>query len=140
MAGSINKVVLMGNVGKDPDIRNTQDGRKIANFPIATSVRWKDKATGEQKEKTEWHRVVVFNEGLEKIAESYVKKGSRIYVEGALQNRKWTDEAGIERYSTEVVLQNFDGKLILLDKKESDKGAQDEDEYGAEPLEENIPY
>jgi hypothetical protein len=104
MAGSVNKVILVGNLGKDPEIRRTQDGRPIANLSVATSETWRDKATGERKEKTEWHRVVIFNEGLAKVAEQYLKKGAKVYIEGALQTRKWTDQSGAEKYSTEVVL------------------------------------
>ena len=107
MAGSVNKVILVGNLGKDPEIRRTQDGRPIANLRIATSETWRDKATGERKEKTEWHRVVIFNEGLCKVAEQYLKKGAKVYIEGQLQTRKWTDQSGVEKYSTEVVLQGF---------------------------------
>jgi single-strand DNA-binding protein len=121
MAGSVNKVILVGNVGKDPEVRHTQDGRAIVNLSIATSENWKDKNSGERKEKTEWHRVVIFNEGLAKIAEAYVKKGSKVYLEGQLQTRKWTDKDGVEKYSTEVVLQNYKGELTLLDSK-SDSG------------------
>jgi single-strand DNA-binding protein len=115
MAGSVNKVILIGNLGADPEIRRTQDGRPIANLRIATSETWKDKNTGERKEKTEWHRVVIFNEGLCRIAEQYLKKGSKVYIEGALQTRKWTDKDGIEKYSTEVVLQGFNSQLTMLD-------------------------
>ncbi|MCK1740856.1 single-stranded DNA-binding protein [Bradyrhizobium sp. 139] len=115
MAGSVNKVILVGNLGKDPEIRRTQDGRPIANLSVATSETWRDKATGERKEKTEWHRVVIFNEGLCKVAEQYLKKGAKIYVEGALQTRKWTDQSGAEKYSTEVVLQGFNSTLTMLD-------------------------
>jgi single-strand DNA-binding protein len=115
MAGSVNKVILVGNLGKDPEIRRTQDGRPIANLSIATSESWRDKATGERKEKTEWHRVVIFNEGLCKIAEQYLKKGSKVYIEGALQTRKWTDQSGVEKYSTEVVLQGFNSTLTMLE-------------------------
>ncbi len=115
MAGSVNKVILVGNVGKDPEIRRTQDGRPIANLSIATSESWRDKATGEKKEKTEWHRVVIFSEPLCKIVEQYVKKGAKLYIEGALQTRKWTDQSGAEKYSTEVVLQGFNGSLTMLD-------------------------
>jgi single-strand DNA-binding protein len=115
MAGSINKVILVGNLGKDPEIRRTQDGRAIANLSIATSEQWRDKATGERKEKTEWHRVVIFNEGLAKVAEQYLKKGAKVYIEGALQTRKWTDQAGVEKYSTEVVLQGFNSNLTMLE-------------------------
>ena len=115
MAGSVNKVILVGNLGKDPEIRRTQDGRPIANLSVATSESWRDKATGERKEKTEWHRVVIFNEGLCKIAEQYLKKGAKVYIEGQLQTRKWTDQAGVEKYSTEVVLQGFNSTLTMLD-------------------------
>src|SRR6201747_2513304 len=115
MAGSVNKVILVGNLGKDPEIRRTQDGRPIANLSIATSETWRDKGTGERKEKTEWHRVVIFNEGLCKVAEQYLKKGAKVYIEGALQTRKWTDQAGVEKYSTEVVLQGFNSVLTMLD-------------------------
>src|SRR5580693_5566154 len=115
MAGSVNKVILVGNLGKDPEIRRTQDGRPIANLSIATSDTWRDKATGERKEKTEWHRVVIFSEPLCKIVEQYLKKGAKVYIEGALQTRKWTDQAGVEKYSTEVVLQGFNSTLTMLD-------------------------
>jgi single-strand DNA-binding protein len=116
MAGSVNKVILLGNLGADPEIRRTQDGRPIANLRVATSESWRDKATGEKREKTEWHRVVIFNDNLCRIAEQYLKKGSKVYLEGQLQTRKWTDQQGVERYSTEVVLQNFRGELTLLDR------------------------
>ncbi|MFY9955354.1 single-stranded DNA-binding protein [Bradyrhizobium sp.] len=115
MAGSVNKVILVGNLGKDPEIRRTQDGRPIANLSVATSESWRDKATGERKEKTEWHRVVIFNEGLCKIAEQYLKKGAKVYLEGQLQTRKWTDQSGVDKYSTEVVLQGFNSNLTMLD-------------------------
>ena len=115
MAGSVNKVILVGNLGKDPEIRRTQDGRPIANLSIATSETWRDKGTGERKEKTEWHRVVIFNEGLCKVAEQYLKKGAKVYIEGQLQTRKWTDQSGVEKYSTEVVLQGFNSNLTMLD-------------------------
>lgn len=114
MAGSVNKVILIGNLGADPEIRRTQDGRPIANLRIATSESWRDKNTGERKEKTEWHTVVIFNEGLCKVAEQYLKKGSTVYVEGQLQTRKWQDQSGQDRYSTEVVLQGFNGNLTML--------------------------
>jgi single-strand DNA-binding protein len=116
MAGSVNKVILVGNLGADPEIRRTQDGRPVANLRVATSDSWKDKATGERKEKTEWHRVAIFNENLCRIAEQYLKKGSKVYIEGALQTRKWQDQSGQDRYSTEVVLQGFRGELTLLDR------------------------
>lgn len=114
MAGSVNKVILIGNLGADPEIRRTQDGRPIANLRIATSESWRDKNSGERKEKTEWHQVVIFNEGLCKVAEQYLKKGSTVYVEGQLQTRKWQDQNGNDRYSTEVVLQGFNGNLTML--------------------------
>jgi single-strand DNA-binding protein len=115
MAGSVNKVILVGNLGKDPEIRRTQDGRPIANLSIATSESWRDKATGERKEKTEWHRVVIFSEGLCRIAEQYLKKGAKVYLEGQLQTRKWQDKDGHDKYSTEVVLQGFNSTLTMLD-------------------------
>jgi len=115
MAGSVNKVILVGNLGADPEVRRTQDGRPIVNLRVATSENWRDKNTGERKEKTEWHRVVIFSEGLCRIAEQYLKKGSKVYLEGQLQTRKWTDKDNIERYSTEVVLQGFNSALTMLD-------------------------
>lgn len=111
---SLNKVILICNVGKDPEIRQSADGRKIVNLSVATSDTWKDKTTGERQEKTEWHRVVIFNQGLADIAERYVKKGSKLYVEGALQTRKWTDKSGIEKYTTEIVLNTYGGNIVLL--------------------------
>jgi single-strand DNA-binding protein len=114
MAGSVNKVILLGNLGRDPEVRTSQDGAKIVNLNIATSESWKDRATGERKEKTEWHRVVIFNPNLADIAERYLKKGSSVYVEGALQTRKWTDQSGQEKYSTEIVIGKFKGELTLL--------------------------
>ncbi|WP_316191641.1 MULTISPECIES: single-stranded DNA-binding protein [unclassified Bradyrhizobium] len=118
MAGSVNKVVLVGHLGKDPEIRRTQDGRPIASMSIATSDTWRDKATGERKEKTEWHRVVIFSEGLAKVAEQYLKKGAKVYIEGALATRKWTDQGGVEKYTTEIILQGFHAQLVLLDRSE----------------------
>ena len=115
MAGSVNKVILVGNLGADPEVRRTQDGRPIVNLRVATSETWRDKATGERKEKTEWHRVVIFSEGLAKVAEQYLKKGAKVYLEGALQTRKWQDKDGQDRYSTEVVLQGFNSNLTMLD-------------------------
>jgi single-strand DNA-binding protein len=117
MAGSVNKVILVGNLGRDPEIRSTQDGLRIANFTLATSESWRDKATGDRKERTEWHRVVIFNEKLVEIVEKYLKKGAKIYIEGALQTRKWTDNSGQERYTTEVVLQRYRGELTMLDSR-----------------------
>src|SRR5579862_4699964 len=115
MAGSVNKVILVGNLGRDPEIRSTQDGTKVANLSLATSESWRDKNTGERKERTEWHLVVIFNERLVDVIEKYVKKGSKLYIEGALQTRKWTDNTGAEKYTTEVVLQRFRGELTMLD-------------------------
>jgi single-strand DNA-binding protein len=130
MAGSVNKVILIGNLGADPEIRRTQDGRPIANLRLATSESWKDKNTGERREKTEWHRVVIFNENLCRIAEQYLKKGSKVFIEGALQTRKWQDQSGQDRYSTEVVLQGFRGELTLLDRAGSAAGGGDADDAG----------
>jgi single-strand DNA-binding protein len=115
MAGSVNKVILVGNLGRDPEIRSTQGGTRIANLSVATSESWRDRASGERKERTEWHRVVVFNEKLVEIVEKYLKKGAKLYLEGALQTRKWTDNSGQERYTTEIVLQNYRGELTMLD-------------------------
>jgi single-strand DNA-binding protein len=115
MAGSVNKVILIGNLGRDPELRSTQDGTRIATFTVATSESWRDKMSGERKERTEWHRVVIFNERLAEIAEKYLKKGAKVYLEGALQTRKWTDNAGQERNTTEIVLQRFRGELTMLD-------------------------
>ena len=115
MAGSVNKVILVGNLGADPEVRRTQDGRPIVNLRVATSDTWRDKNTGERKEKTEWHRVVIFSEGLAKVAEQYLKKGAKVYLEGALQTRKWQDKDGQDRYSTEIVLQGFNSNLTMLD-------------------------
>ena len=117
MAGSVNKVILVGNLGRDPEVRSTQDGLKIVNLSLATSESWRDKNSGERREKTEWHRVVIFNGRLAEVAEKFMKKGSKIYVEGSLQTRKWTDQSGQERCSTEVVLQRFRGELTMLDGK-----------------------
>jgi single-strand DNA-binding protein len=116
MAGSVNKVILVGNLGADPEVRRMQDGRPIVNLRVATSESWRDKATGERKEKTEWHRVVIFNEGLAKVAEQYLKKGAKVYIEGALQTRKWQDKDGQDKYSTEIVLQGFNSQLTMLDR------------------------
>ena len=122
MAGSVNKVILVGNLGADPEIRRTQDGRPIANFSVATSESWRDRNTGERREKTEWHRVVCFNEGLCKVIEQYVKKGSKVYLEGQLQTRKWQDQSGQDKYSTEVVLQGFNSNLTMLDSRNQGDG------------------
>src|SRR6202171_6486372 len=131
MAGSVNKVILIGNLGKDPEIRRTQDGRPIANLSVATSESWRDKATGERKEKTEWHRVVIFNEGLAKIAEQYLKKGSKVYLEGSLQTKKWQDQSGQDKYTTEVVLQGFNAQLTMLDRA-SDRGGGGGGDFGSD--------
>jgi single-strand DNA-binding protein len=135
MAGSVNKVILVGNLGRDPEIRSTQDGMRIANLTVATSESWRDRVSGERKERTEWHRVVIFNERLADIAEKYLRKGSKVYLEGALQTRKWTDNAGQERYTTEVVLQRFRGELTMLDGARGGgppiEGGGLDEEYGA---------
>ena len=134
MAGSVNKVILVGNLGKDPEIRRTNDGRPIANLSVATSESWRDKNTGERKEKTEWHRVVIFSEGLCKIAEQYLKKGSKVYLEGQLQTRKYTDKEGVEKYSTEVVLQGFNSQLTMLDSRSGGGGgsADSDSDFGSQ--------
>ncbi|MAW81174.1 MAG: single-stranded DNA-binding protein [Parvularcula sp.] len=130
MAGSINKVILVGNLGADPEIRQTKDGKPIANLSVATSESWKDRNTGERREKTEWHRVVIFNEGLTRIAEQYLKKGSKVYLEGQLQTRKWQDQNGQDRYTTEVVLQGFNSNLTMLDGRSSGGGSFERDGGG----------
>ncbi len=117
MAGSVNKVILVGNLGQDPDVRSTKDGRPVVNFSVATSENWKDKNSGERRERTEWHRVVIFSEGLCRIAEQFLRKGSKVYIEGQLQTRKWQDDTGKDRYTTEVVLQGFNSSLTMLDKR-----------------------
>lgn len=129
MAGSVNKVILVGNLGRDPEIRRTPAGDPVASLRIATSETWRDKQSGERRERTEWHSVVIFNEALAKVAEQYLKKGSKVYVEGQLQTRKWTDQSGVEKYTTEVVLQRFRGELTLLDKTE--RPAPSQDDYGS---------
>jgi single-strand DNA-binding protein len=122
MAGSVNKVILVGNLGKDPEVRRMGNGEPVVNLSIATSESWRDKASGEKKEKTEWHRVVIFNENLAKTAEQYLRKGAKVYLEGQLQTRKWTDQAGVEKYSTEVVIQRFNGVLVMLDGRSGEGG------------------
>jgi single-strand DNA-binding protein len=122
MAGSVNKVILVGNLGKDPEVRRMQSGDPVVNLSVATSETWRDKSSGERKEKTEWHRVVIFNKNLAEVAEKYLRKGSKVYVEGSLQTRKWTDKDGAEKYSTEIVLQNFRGELTMLDTKGGGEG------------------
>lgn len=131
MAGSVNKVILVGNLGKDPEIRSTQDGKEIANLTIATGESWKDKNTGERKEKTEWHRVVIFSPGLVGIAKQYLTKGSKVYIEGSLQTRKWQDQSGADRYSTEIALQPFNSTLTLLDSKNSGGNSGGGDNYSS---------
>lgn len=134
MAGSVNKVILVGNLGKDPEVRSTQDGRELVNLTIATSESWRDKSSGERKEKTEWHRVVIFSPGLVSVAKQYLKKGSKVYIEGALQTRKWQDQSGAERYSTEVVLQAFNSTLTMLDGRSGGgAGASNDDGYSSAP-------
>lgn len=122
MAGSINKVILVGNLGRDPEVRQTQDGRPIVNLALATSESWKDRNSGERRERTEWHRIVIFSEGLARIAEQYLRKGSKIYVEGQLQTRKWQDKDGQDRYTTEIVLQNYNSNLTMLDGRRDSQG------------------
>jgi single-strand DNA-binding protein len=128
MAGSVNKVILVGNLGRDPEVRRLNSGEPVVNLRIATSETWKDKASGERKEKTEWHSVVIFNENLARVAEQYLKKGSKVYLEGQLQTRKWQDQQGVEKYSTEIVLQRFRGELTILDSR----GGGGASEYGDE--------
>jgi single-strand DNA-binding protein len=134
MSGSVNKVTLIGNVGKDPEVRRMTNGDPVVNLSVATSESWKDKSSGERKEKTEWHRVVIFNEHIAKVAENYVKKGSKVYLEGALQTRKWTDKDGAEKYSTEIVIQKFRGELVLLD------GKRDGAEPAGREMDDEIPF
>ena len=133
MAGSVNKVILLGNLGQDPDIRTMQNGKKVCTFSIATSNSWKDKDTGEKKEKTEWHRVVVFNEGLVGVVENYIKKGTKLYIEGALQTRKWTDDSGTEKYTTEILIQGYGGRIDIV----SAKGNNQEQSENQDVLENN---
>ncbi len=149
MAGSVNKVILVGNLGRDPEVRHTQDGKPIVNMSLATSEQWRDKNSGERREKTEWHRVVIFNERLGEVAQKYLRKGSKIYLEGQLQTRKWTDQQGVEKYSTEVVLQNFRGELTMLDSRgegggDPDGGGGGMGEPGPSPmggdLDDEIPF
>ena len=141
---SINKVILLGNVGGDPVIRSTQDGKKIATFSLATSEKWKDKSSNEAREKTEWHRIVVFSEGLVGIIEKYVKKGSKLFVEGSLQTRKWTGNDGQEKYTTEIVLQGFNNKLEIIDNRKdgesSSYSSYDDHDSGVNGIEDDIPF
>jgi single-strand DNA-binding protein len=133
MAGSVNKVILVGNLGRDPEVRSTQDGAKIVQLSLATSESWNDRASGERRERTEWHRVVIFNERLAEVAEKYLHKGSKLYVEGQLQTRKWQDKEGLDRYTTEIVLGRFRGELTMLDSRSSEGGG-----YGGGPSEEPV--
>ncbi|MCK0119863.1 single-stranded DNA-binding protein [Loktanella sp. F6476L] len=132
MAGSVNKVILIGNLGRDPEVRSFQNGGKVCNLRIATSETWKDKNTGERREKTEWHSVAIFNDGLVRIAEQYLRKGSKVYIEGALQTRKWQDQSGQDKYSTEVVLQGFGGVLTMLDGRGDNQGGGGGGGYGGD--------
>lgn len=150
MSGSINKVTLIGNIGRDPEIRSTQDGTKIANLSVATSETWKSRDTGERMERTEWHRVVIFNERLVDVCEKFLRKGSKVYVEGALQTRKWTDQQGTEKYSTEVVLQKYRGEIQMLDSRQEGTGREPQADYqaplsgggmpGGDDLDDPIPF
>jgi single-strand DNA-binding protein len=141
---SVNKAILVGHLGKDPEIRATNNGDKIANLSVATSESWRDKVSGARKDKTEWHKVVIFNEGLAKVAESYLRKGSKVYLEGALQTRKWTDKDGVEKYSTEIVLQKYRGELVLLDSKGDSDATHSRADRPAETfnadLDDEIPF
>jgi single-strand DNA-binding protein len=137
MAGSVNKCILIGHLGKDPEVRRTQSGDPVVSLRLATSERWNDKQSGERREKTEWHSVVIFNEGIAKIAEQYLRKGSKCYLEGALQTREWTDKDGQKRYSTEVVLQKYRGELTLLDGKSDDGSSEGRDQAASEPAKPN---
>lgn len=126
MAGSVNKVTIIGNLGRDPEVRRLNNGEQVCNLRIATTETWRDKASGERKERTEWHQVVIFNENLTKVAEQYLKKGSKVYIDGSLQTRKWTDTAGVEKYSTEIVLQKFRGEMVLLDNRAGQSRPEDD--------------
>lgn len=139
MSGSVNKVILIGNLGRDPEIRTTQSGTKVANLNLATAESWKDKSSGERKEKTEWHRVVIFG-SLAEIAEKYLTKGSKVYVSGSLQTRKWTDQSGVEKYSTEIVLQGFGGELTMLDSPKGDKPVADHGRATAAQPDDDMPW
>lgn len=131
MAGSVNKMILLGNLGRDPESRSFANGGKVVNLRVATSEQWKDRNTGERRDKVEWHQVAIFNENLANIAERYLRKGSKVYLEGQLQTRKWTDQQGVERYTTEIVLQGFNAKLLLLDRADGDGGGADHGDRGA---------
>jgi single-strand DNA-binding protein len=147
MAGSVNKVILVGNLGKDPEVRRMTSGEPVVSFSLATSESWRDKASGERKEKTEWHRIVIFNKNLAEVAEKYLRKGSKVYVEGALQTRKWTDKDGQEKYTTEIVLQNFRGELTMLDTRGGEGGGRERVAAGEAParfqrddMDDEIPF
>lgn len=150
MAGSINKVILIGNLGRDPEVRTMQNGDPVVNLSVATSESWKDRSTGERRDRTEWHRVVIFNKGLAGVAQNYLKKGSKVYLEGQLQTRKWTDQSGEEKYTTEIVLQNYRGELTMLDGRNEGGGSynngvdsqqqQSENMPPAEDLDDEIPF
>lgn len=150
MAGSVNKVIIVGNLGQDPEVRNLPNGGKVVNLSIATSDTWRDKNSGERKEKTEWHRVVIFGEGLTRVAEQYLKKGSKVYLEGSLQTRKWQDKDGADRYSTEVVLQGFNSALTMLDGRKDGGGSDNREPerkpdpasggYSSNPDDDSIPF
>ena len=146
MAGSVNRVTLIGNLGADPEVRAFSNGNKVCNIRLATSEQWKDKATGEKRERTEWHTVAIFQEGLVRVAEQYLKKGSKVYIEGKLQTRKWQDQSGADRYSTEVVLQGFDGKLVMLDGRASGDGGgysgggSQSSQPAPPPVDDEIPF
>ena len=133
MAGSVNKVILIGNLGRDPEVRQTQDGNPVVNMSVATSETWRDKGSGERRERTEWHRVVIFNERLAEVAQKYLKKGSKVYIEGQLQTRKWTDQSGAEKYTTEIVLSRFRGELTMLDGRGEGGGGGGGNDYGGGP-------
>ena len=140
MAGTLNKVTLIGNLGKDPEVRFMPDGAKVTSFSLATGEIWKDKVSGERKEKTEWHRITIFNERIVEIVEKYVRKGTKIYLEGQLQTRSWTDKSGIERLTTEVVLGKFHGDLIILDPKKTETGSEGADVSSDIPVSDDIPF
>ena len=143
MAGSVNKVILIGNLGRDPEVRHTQAGDPIVHLNVATSESWKDRESGERRERTEWHRVVIFNENLGRIAEQYLKKGSKVYLEGQLQTRKWTDQSGVDKWTTEVVLQRYRGELTMLDGRRDAERAPESESAGAgagADLDDEIPF
>ncbi|GBQ28107.1 single-strand DNA binding protein Ssb [Acetobacter estunensis NRIC 0472] len=147
MAGSVNKVILVGNLGRDPEVRSSQGGQKVVSFGLATSETWNDRASGERRERTEWHRIVIFNERLGDVAERFLKKGRKVYLEGKLQTRKWTDQSGQEKYTTEIVLDRFGGDLVLLDTNHNNEGGQGREQGGGAPaggdfggMDDEIPF